>query len=86
MRHPRQALEVASFRRFDVALVDESLPEIDGVALSQRLQRLIAELQVILLTEPADCGEGPVGAYRCLLKPCEPRRLAEAIAGRLLEP
>ena len=35
--HPRQALEAASFRQFQIALLDSSLPEMDGIELMHRV-------------------------------------------------
>ena len=39
VNHPRRALEAASSQQFQVALLDLSLPDMDGIELMQRLQR-----------------------------------------------
>ncbi|WP_254509009.1 response regulator [Anatilimnocola floriformis] len=70
--HPRQALEAASFQQFQVALLDLSLPELDGIQLMQRLRRTQEDLQVILLSGyeyPASEAKA-AGAFACLTKPC----------------
>lgn len=48
--HPQQALAAASARKFQAALVDASLPEIDGLEFTHRLKRLQPALQVVLLS------------------------------------
>ena len=71
--HPRQALSAATIKPFHVALIDYTLPEMDGLCLCQRLQRIVRDLRVILLASHAD----PVlhGAavdarvFSCVLKP-----------------
>ncbi|WP_254510243.1 response regulator [Anatilimnocola floriformis] len=70
--HPRQALEAASFQQFQVALLDLSLPEIDGIQLMRQLKRTQEVLQVILLSGhdvPASEAKA-AGAFACLTKPC----------------
>jgi two-component system, OmpR family, response regulator QseB len=56
VHYPRLALEAASCRSFQVALLDQGLPEMDGLQLMQHLHRLQSGLRVVLLTgqcEPA---------------------------------
>ena len=73
VQHPRQALEAASFRQFQVVLLDGSLPEMDGLELMQRLKRTQDGVQVIFLS---GC-EYPIwrakaeGAFTWLVKPCK---------------
>lgn len=70
--HPRQALQAASFQQFQVALVDASLPEMDGLELMHRLKGTQDGVQVVILS---GC-EYPIwrakaeGAFAWLLKPC----------------
>ncbi len=45
VKHPRQALEAASFKRFQVAVVDHRLPERSGSQLTRQLKLLVADLQ-----------------------------------------
>ena len=76
--HPRQALGAAAADRFQVAIVDASLPEIDGIELMKRLKHAQRDLQVVILSgydfaeydsperlAKADC------AFTCLIKPCD---------------
>lgn len=48
VNHMRCALEAATFRRFDVAIVDATQSEIDGLQLAARLRGLVAGLRVIV--------------------------------------
>lgn len=72
--HPRQALEAAAVKSFDVALLDGSLPEHDGIWLMRELKLHIAHLQVIILSAHSDaafqakCIDS--GAFAYLRKPC----------------
>jgi DNA-binding response OmpR family regulator len=72
--HPRQALEAASIKSFDIALLDGSLPEHDGVWLMRELKLRIAHLQVVILSAHSDaafqakCIDS--GAFAYLRKPC----------------
>jgi DNA-binding NtrC family response regulator len=73
VHHPRQALEAASIRPFQVALLDASLPEIDGPDLMQRLKRIQYDIQVIILTG-ADYSMRRArseGDLFCVSKPCQ---------------
>jgi DNA-binding NtrC family response regulator len=88
--HPRQALEAATFKSFDVALLDGSLPERDGVWLMRELQVRLGHVQVIILSARAElefesrCLAG--GAFAYLRKPCGLTQIettiAEAVAHR----
>jgi len=69
------ALKVAAANKFDVAVIDLHLPQMDGIELLSRLKQLDSQCQVIMLT-----GEGSIqtavaamkrGAYDFLTKPCE---------------
>jgi len=66
--HPRQALAAASVRTFQVALLDASLPEMDGFDLMQRLKRLQEALQVVILSgyEYPERRVTKEGAFACL--------------------
>lgn len=72
--HPRQALEAASIYDFDVALLDQSLPELPGAILIPRLRGLVGDLKVVLLSSDPDrvSREEAVecGADAFLHKPC----------------
>lgn len=72
VHHPRQALEAASFRQFQVALLDASLPEMDGVELLQCLKRTQQHLRFIILAGH-QCSEPWAhveGTFAWLVKPC----------------
>ena len=76
--HPRQALVAASAGRFQVALVDASLPEIDGLELMKRLKRMQNDLPVIILSgydfsayETGENGSSTDSPFACLTKPCD---------------
>lgn len=53
-RLPSQALEIASTARFDVAIVDVRMPEMDGFALMAKLTGTQPGLDVILMTGSTD--------------------------------
>ena len=75
--HPRQALVAASGRQFQAALVDASLPEIDGLELMKRLKRIQNDLPVIILSgydflayKTPGSWSNADSAFACLRKPC----------------
>lgn len=73
VHHPRQALEAASFRQFQVALLEANLPEMDGIELMQRLRGTQDAVWVVLLSDdqyPESRAKAD-GAFACLVKPCE---------------
>lgn len=70
--HPRQALEAVKSKEVQVALLDLSLPEMDGIELMQRLQRIQHSMQVIILSGydyPMQRARMD-GAFTVLTKPC----------------
>jgi CheY-like chemotaxis protein len=74
VHHPRQALEAATISSFDVALLDQSLPEQPGLQLMSRLRGLVRDLRVVLLSgDPDDVTSEEAlqqGANGFLHKPC----------------
>jgi DNA-binding response OmpR family regulator len=70
--HPRQALSAAALHPFQVAIVNHTLPEIDGILLTRRLHVLRHDVQVIVLTSESDAVSKAreAGALACLIKPC----------------
>jgi DNA-binding NtrC family response regulator len=81
VRHPRQAIEVATFRTFQVAIIDSTLPEMNGVELMRRLRRLLGNVQVVIQacesrTAPAARSKG---AFACLVKPCQQSLLESTV-------
>ena len=73
-QHPRHALEAASFRQFDAALVGYEQPELNGIELTHKLKRLLGELPVILFTDgsPLSVQSESLasGAFCCLPTHC----------------
>jgi two-component system, NtrC family, response regulator HydG len=74
---PRQALVAARAGHFQVAIVDASLPEIDGIELMRRLKLSQSDLQVIILSgydfaehESPEHLAKSACAFACLTKPC----------------
>ncbi len=53
-RLPSQALEIAATSRFDIAILDVRMPEMDGFALMARLTELQSGIDVILMTGSTD--------------------------------
>ncbi len=83
LRHPRQALEAASLRDYDVAVLDYDLPEFDGLALMRKLNRRVANLPAVLLSARAGSEDEDDalahGAFACLAKSCRLTELAAVI-------
>lgn len=77
--HPRRALEAASFRPFQVAIINFALPEMDGVELMHRLRPLLGDVQTVIQThDPQAISDAEAaGAFACLVKPCK-KSLLEA--------
>ncbi|QDT00254.1 response regulator [Adhaeretor mobilis] len=77
--HPRQALEAATFRDYDAAVIEQALPEKSGLQLMRKLRGLVGDLRVILLSsdpnsltrqEALQCG-----AHELLYKTCQLREI-----------
>ena len=81
--HPRRALQAASFQQFDVAILDLSLPEIDGIELMRQLKRRQEAAQFIILSgyEYPLSHAKENGAYTCLVKPCNLAHLETIVDG-----
>ena len=87
------ALEIAEERRFDVAITDMKMPDMDGLETLAALKKLDATLEVIVVTgyaseqTAAECIK--LGAYAYLRKPFEVADLLalieRAMAHRLTE-
>jgi DNA-binding NtrC family response regulator len=81
---PESALEAANRHRFDVAILDRTLPGQDGLELMQRLKECQPELRVILLSGHGDkqaiAQARAVGACDYLVKPCSLADLEAAVS------
>jgi signal transduction histidine kinase/CheY-like chemotaxis protein/HPt (histidine-containing phosphotransfer) domain-containing protein len=91
---PREALEwVGQGERFDVALLDMHMPEMNGLALAAELRRLrdVRTLPLVMLTSlegrevarsaasQTDSGIGPVAFAAFLTKPIKPSQLLDVL-------
>ena len=81
VHHPRQALEAASFRQFQVALLDASLLEMDGVELLHCLRWTQYRLQFIILSRchQPERWTNAEGAFAWLVMPCNMELLAATV-------
>lgn len=82
-RDRKSALEAASQRDFDVALIDVRLPDGDGMSLLEPLHARSPYMQVVLITGNATL-EGAIAAVRgdafaYVLKPVSPPDLLETV-------
>ena len=68
-----QALALAARQRFDVAVVDLKMPDIDGITVMERLKRMQPFVELLMLTghgsHDSAWEAGRLQAYRYLLKP-----------------
>ena len=82
---PREALSwIEAKERFDVGLLDEEMPELDGRRLAEaiRLTRDADELPLLLVTSRGRRAGGPRGTFvATLARPVRPRSLASVLAG-----
>ena len=80
---PQAAIDAASRHKFDVAVLDRSLPGQDGLELMQRLKAVQPELRVILLSghgDPRSIAQArDGGAFDYLVKPCSLAELETAV-------
>ncbi len=82
---PAPAIEAAREKRFDVAILDIRMPEMDGVTLMARLRELQPGVEVVMVT-----GHGTIemavdamrkGAYHFLTKPLKLSELLVTLGG-----
>ncbi len=73
--NPLQALDETQNMRFDLALLDLKMPDIDGDELLRRLKARDPELEIIMLTAHGTARSAFTtcrdGAYDYLAKPCD---------------
>lgn len=88
---PRAALDLAATVAFDAALLDWSMPVMDGGELCSRLRELpgMRETPILIVTAHADAATRvratAAGASDFLTKPFSLKHLVEVVAG-VLEP
>ena len=79
-----EAIASVERQRFDVAIVDLKMPEMDGIEFLQRIKAIQPFLEVIMLTghgsHDSALEAGRQDAFRYLLKPYEFDQLLEQIA------
>lgn len=81
--HPREAIQwIRDGERFDLAILDLQMPEMDGLMLAREIRKLHASLPIILLTS---LGRKEIGADNLdfaayLTKPLKPSALFDAVA------
>lgn len=82
--NPQAAFEASLEQKFDVAILDRSLPGLDGLELMFRLKASQPELRVILLSghgdEQAITHARDCGAFDYLVKPCSLVELEAAVS------
>jgi two-component system NtrC family response regulator len=78
-----QAIEEAEKGRFDVAVIDLQMPEIDGVQVLEILKKNHKYLEIIILSGHATIETAvtctKLGAFKILEKPCDFEKLVDAI-------
>jgi antitoxin Phd len=76
-----EALRRAQSHHFDVVFSDFFLPEMDGLTLLRRMRAKSPDLEVIMMLDTSDnrllVEAAEAGAVQALVKPIEPRLLAE---------
>ncbi len=82
--HPRQALGAAAHHPYDVAIIDQLLPETNGIALMKLLRGCHGTLKVILLSgggsdSPEDAAIAE-GAFAHLKRRCRIHTLAGTVS------
>jgi DNA-binding NtrC family response regulator len=80
--HPRLALAAAAYNTFDAAIIDMTLPEMNGLELIDKLKE-ICEFPMIVLTgndspKILDAATSR-GVYRLLVKPVSVRVIEEVV-------
>lgn len=82
----QEALELMKAHQVDICITDLMMPGMDGVELSRRLRELDPNITIIVFSGAAQSDEmmrtsARGGAYQCLRKPLDPRKLMHVIAG-----
>ncbi|MBM4462810.1 MAG: response regulator [Chloroflexi bacterium] len=79
----REALRKAGERFFNVALLDLTLPDMEGIDLLRQLRQLHEAMQIIILTGHTSLEKAAEavrqGAFACLIKPSSSEEIMGAI-------
>lgn len=79
----KEAIEQVREKRFDVAVVDIKMPEMDGIEALKHIKAIDPAIEVILLTGHASVEAGieglKSGAYDYMVKPCKIAELLNKI-------
>lgn len=77
------ALQIMQQHEFDAAILDVSMPGMDGVATLQELKKIKPAIPVIMLTGHATLATAEqgmqLGAYDYMMKPCPMDELLEKV-------
>ena len=80
---PREALRLASEAEMHIAVVDNHMPEMEGIDLVTALRRVNPDIEVILITgdfSPQFLDQAiDHGAYDCLWKPVDFRQFHQSL-------
>ena len=80
--HPRLAMAATAYNKFDAAIVDITLPEMNGLELIDKLKAM-SDLSIIVLSgdDNPKLHDAAVeqGVYRFLLKPVSMRAVEEVV-------
>ena len=83
IENPAQAFDLIRQRWPDVAVLDATLPQVNGIEILQKIHRLDANLQVVLMTDCPNFREATeaikAGAYDYLQTPSNNDEIVEAI-------
>ena len=70
-----EAVSAAAEEKFDVAVVDLKMPDMDGIAVIEQLQQMQPFIEAIMLTghgsHDSAWEAGRLHAFRYILKPCD---------------
>jgi DNA-binding NtrC family response regulator len=79
-----QALQIVQEHEFDVVILDQQMPGMDGIAVLRNLKSTVPDLEVIMLTGHGSVEMGitglQLGAYDFIRKPIALNDLEEKIA------
>lgn len=81
---PQEALRLVSHEKFDFVLTDIKMPDMDGIALAQRVLEIDPEVGILFMTGYADVETAKkaiaTGAYDYIMKPFELAEIRKSVA------